>query len=202
MASRRQQQSDATTAGKAIGLLAQEFDVVGQHAFSIKDFKQGGKIPPAPTFSRMIRDGREPPSIGEEMAGTYYLKHVTEVVPLGMVVCEHDSAETKVMLDTVERHAIRSRNARFPQQIPQGEGGKGSALVVRPKKMLMLMVYGARYKPAVYPQLMKARADRRSAMSGSMSRRKSKEPAVGAAGPSGSHADTSGQGGILGFFGL
>ena len=54
-----QQTSDAVTAGKAIGELADGYDFIGQHSFMTASFRSGGKIPPQPTFARIIRvEGR------------------------------------------------------------------------------------------------------------------------------------------------
>ena len=113
-----QQTSDAVTAGKAIGELADGYDFIGQHSFMTASFRSGGKIPPQPTFARIIRVEGDVPA--EPQTSTYYVRLVKEVVPLGAAVCTHDDSTPKAVLNTMERHAITARNNRFRH--PAGPG--------------------------------------------------------------------------------
>ena len=114
-----QQTSDAVAAGKAIGNLAGEFDFIGQHAINTASFVTGGKIPPHPTFQRFIRTEGDVPAEGGRTS-IYYVKHVKEVVPLGAAGCTHDDSSPKETTNTIERHAISTRNNRFPHLLRQG----------------------------------------------------------------------------------
>ena len=66
-----QQTSDAVTAGKAIGALAEEYDFIGQHSFTTASFTLGGKIPPQPTFEQIIRVEGDVPA--DPRANIYYV---------------------------------------------------------------------------------------------------------------------------------
>lgn len=79
----------------------------------------------------------------------YYVSEVDEVVPLGMAVCTHEAICVADVLDTMERQAIEARNSR-PGRLRQHQGGKGTAISKRPKSAVMLLIYGARYKPDAY----------------------------------------------------
>ena len=159
-----QQKSDAITAGKAIGALAQEFDCIGQHSFTTAPFVMDGKIPPQPTFERIIRIEGDAPADAKPTA--YYVELVNEVVPLGAAVCTHDDSSPKEVINTIERHAIATRNDRFPHLPRQGEGGDGQSLNKRPKSAVILLIYGARYKPAAYRSKMAKQAQKRKSTSG------------------------------------
>ena len=98
----------------------------------------------------------------------YYVDEVDEVIPLGMVVCTHEASNPADVLDVLERHAIVERNKR-PGNLRQHPGGKGGALSKRPKSDVMLLIYGARYKPDAYRAKIKRIDDGRSATSSSRS---------------------------------
>ena len=158
------------TAGKAFGVRGGEYDYPGKHAFSINGFKMNGKIPPEPTFDRILRREGDPVDTHGSKQSYYYVDEVDEVIPLGMVVCTHEASNPADVLDVLERHAIVERNKR-PGNLRQHPGGKGGALSKRPKSDVMLLIYGARYKPDAYRAKIKRIDDGRSASSGSRSGR-------------------------------
>ena len=90
------------------------------------------------------------------------------LIPLGVVVCTHEASNPADVLDVLERHAIVERNKR-PGYLRQTLGGKGAALSKRPKSDVMLLIYGARYKPDAYRAKIKRIDDGRSATSSSRS---------------------------------
>ena len=92
------------------------------------------------------------------------------LIPLGVVVCTHEASNPADVLDVLERHAIVERNKR-PGYLRQQLGGKGGALSERPKSDVMLLVYGARYKPDAYRAKIKRIDLKRSASSGPRSGR-------------------------------
>jgi hypothetical protein len=141
-------EADAVKAGKEFGALASEFDYIGKHAFTINGFKMKGKIPPEPTFDRIVRQQGTPPE-HRPREQDYFVCEVDEVVPLGVAVCTHEASSPADVLDTLERHAIDERNKR-PGYLRQHPGGKGTAINKRPKSDVMLLIYGARYKPDAY----------------------------------------------------
>ena len=159
-----QQTSDAVTAGQAIGALADEYDFIGQHSFTTASFRSGGKTPPQPTFERIIRVEGDVPANAK--TNTYYVKQVKEVVPLGAAVCTHADSTPKEAINTIERHAITARNNRFPHLRAQGEGGDGGAITARPKSAVVLLIYGARYKPEAYHSKMAIQQAKRKSTSG------------------------------------
>ena len=142
-------EADAVTAGKAFGARAGECDYLRKHAFSINGFKMNGKIPPEPTFDRILRREGDPVDTHGSKQSYYYVDEVDEVIPLGMVVCTHEASNPADVLDVLERHAIDERNKR-PGNLRQHPRGKGAASSKQPKSDVMLLIYGARYKPDAY----------------------------------------------------
>ena len=160
-------EKDAVTAGTAFGNRAEEFDYIGKHAFTIDKFKMKGSIPPEPTYDRIIRRVGKPPEDGTRKEWNYFTTEVTEVVPLGMVVCEHEDSEPAQVLDVLERHAIEARNLK-PNYLRQHPGGKGSAIHKRPKSSVMLLIYGARYMPDAYRAKIQRINGKRKSTSGAL----------------------------------
>jgi len=184
--------ADAVMAGRAFGALAGEFDYVGKHAFTINGFKKNGKVPPDPTFCRIFRVEGDPPE-HRPREQDYYVSEVEEVVPLGMAVCTHEAISLADVLDTMERQAIEACNSR-PGRLRQGQGGKGTAISKRPKSAVMLLVYGARYKPDAYRAKIGRLAAKKSATAGPRAHRSVDQPKP----EGGSSADDA----VRGMFGL
>lgn len=182
---------DAVLAAESFGDRGGEFDYIGKHAIDCSEMVLNGSITPAPAFTRFIRDSRPNPTdadttaaavaaagtdraaaekaiaAGQRKESTHYVGEVERVVPLGAAVTTHDASDPAGILDVLERHSIKSRNSRAGF-LQQGVGGKGSAITKRPKSLILLIVYGARYKPEVY----RAKIDR-------INKSKSGGPAMG-----------------------
>ena len=199
-------EADAVKAGKAFGAQAGEFDYIGKHAFVMSGMKKNGKIPAEPTFARIFRQEGNPPD-NRPREQDYFVSEVDEVVPLGIAVCVHEASSPTDVLDTLERHAIEERNKQ-PRSLRQHPGGKGTAINKRPKSDLMLLIYGARYKPDAYRAKIRRINEKKATKGGPRSRRDvvdsvkpvdesedepDAEPAPGAAG-------TSASGGLFSMF--
>ena len=151
----------AVRAGKAFGAKAGQYDYIGKTHISLVGMQKKGGIPTFPTFDRFVRTSKPPPDQSFTVSGKYYTSFVDEVKPLGLVVCTHDALELDRIVDIVERHAIDERN-RNPGFLHQGCGGKGAAIMKRPKSQVMLCIYGARFKPQAFREKHKALHDRKS----------------------------------------
>ena len=126
-----QQTSDAVTAGQAIGALADEYDFIGQHAFTTASFRLGGETAPQPTFSRIVRAEGDVPA--DAKPNTYYVKQVKEVVPLGAAVCTHVESTPKEAINTMERHAIRRATTVSRSCRPRARAARAVQLARAPR---------------------------------------------------------------------